>query len=345
MQWIKRSLGLIVVVALMGAWSTAGAQTTKEEYETKIAQLQAKVQELVDTMKQASEQRNTDRYNEAKAEYDKLNEQITVLKEEFAAKNNTDASGKKAYNDGRRAYQTRQYEQALQFFDQSIGILPDFAKAYTMKGLVLRQLRRNEEAEATLKKAIELDDSDYLPYSYLGGLYNGLDRFNEAIAQYRLALTKDSTQFAIHYQIGQTYDKMKDYAKAAAAFQKAVDVNPQYQNGYVALGKAYTDLGDYNKAIGNLTTATTLDSRDGLAWYRLTDALIKVNKNQETIDAGNKALQFGRANIKAPVHVNMGLAYENLGDKSNALAHYTEAAKDRRFAQWANWAIEKLKKN
>lgn len=347
MQWIKRSVGLIVIVTLLGAFATAGAQTTKAEYEAKIAQLQAKIQELVDKMQQASEQRNTADYEASKVEYEKIKEQVTILKEEFASKNNTEAQGKKAYNDGRRAFQTRQYDQAISSFDKAIGLLPDFAKAYTMKGLALRYSHRYDEAEIALKKAIEIDASDYMPYSYLGGLYKSMDRADDAISQYRIALSKDSSRHDLYYHIGQTYvSKKKDYTNAIMAFEKAIEINPQYVKGYVALGDAYTNSGNLKKAVNALTTATTLDGRNGMGWYRLTDALIKSNKYQQTIDAGNKALQnAGRQRkIKAPVHVNMGQAYESLGDKANALKHYQEAAKDRRYAQWANWAIDKLKK-
>ncbi|MCK5148766.1 tetratricopeptide repeat protein [bacterium] len=346
MYWVKRFVGLMVLVSLFTVFAIAGAQTTKVEYESKIAQLTSRLQELVDKMTQASEQRNNDAYETAKTEYETVKLEVTKLKEEYAAKGSKDAQGKKYYNDGRRAFQTRQFERAISLFDQSIGLLPDFAKAYVLKGYALRRMRKYPEAEVSLIKAIELDPSDYLPHSYLGGVYKAISRNDDAIAQYKLGLKKDSTQYTLHYQIARIHAGEKDWKKATVAFEQAVEINPQYSNGLIGLGHAYTEQSKFNKAIDRLRTATTLDAKNGMAWYRFSDALIKSGKYQETITAGKNALQnIGRnRNIKAPVNINIGQAYENLGDKANALKYYTDAKKDRRYTQWANWAIEKLKK-
>lgn len=54
------------------------------------------------------------------------------------------------------------YEEPLEYYDIAIGLDPEFAFAYYEKGFSLMNLKRYDEAEECLQKAIEINP-DYEP--------------------------------------------------------------------------------------------------------------------------------------------------------------------------------------
>lgn len=82
------------------------------------------------------------------------------------------------FNQGRQYLQQGQMENALRAFDGAVGAAPDFVPAHTLRGIVLMNLRRFDEAEAALNRSISLKPG---PQSYAAraNLYFFLGRMKQ----------------------------------------------------------------------------------------------------------------------------------------------------------------------
>jgi TolB-like protein len=83
----------------------------------------------------------------------------------------------------------RDFNGALAAFDEAQKRLPNSALVYQYRGFILRRLGRWQEAEASFKKAIELDPLDVQLLTAVGNeFYVYLRRFDEAVASIDRAL-------------------------------------------------------------------------------------------------------------------------------------------------------------
>ena len=66
--------------------------------------------------------------------------------------------------EGGRFLQLKQYSEALAAYEKAIRLYPNFAEAYSSKGVALSGLKRYEEALAACEQAIRLDPENAIAY-------------------------------------------------------------------------------------------------------------------------------------------------------------------------------------
>lgn len=98
-------------------------------------------------------------------------------------------------------------------------------------------LNRNEEAEASLKKAIALNPTNAGLYNELGRLYMKLKRLDEARTQFETAANLSPEEAPIFwYNMGVTYYNAGDLKAAIEPFEKAVELDPGHAQAHYYLG-------------------------------------------------------------------------------------------------------------
>ena len=75
---------------------------------------------------------------------------------------------------------------------------------------------------------------------------------DEAVAELKKAVQLDNTYWLPHKLLGKIYFRQKKYGAAAVQFEQAVKLNPSYQAAYYNSAYAYRKAGDYAKAIENM---------------------------------------------------------------------------------------------
>ncbi|HDQ45606.1 MAG TPA: tetratricopeptide repeat protein [bacterium] len=342
---VKKILKSIIILHMLFFCGILMAQPDIEALQKQISELQRTQKELRDQMEvegigKVQYDILLEEWNQNKEKLDGLISQAAAIQAEGDKENQV----KHEINQGIRSLRMRQHEEAISHFDKAIEMDPNAAKAYSGKALALKNLRRYAEAEEAYKKAIELDTADASTNLNLGTLYGDQNKYDLALAQYRVALEKDPTVAKIHYQIGSVYNAQKDYSRAAEAFRKATEVDPNYALAYNALGAALIELHKYTDAIDALQKAVMLDPRFGHAYYRLAKAFNATGRYSDAIRNAEQAIEH-RRELHGPAQIEIGEAHEKLGDKAKAMTAYTEAAKDRRYKNYADYKIEQLKKN
>lgn len=97
-------------------------------------------------------------------------------------------------DEGTRAYESQQFDAALEKFDAAAKERPQDARVQYDRGLALHKLGRNEEARAALHRALELDTQGELAskiHYNLGTIAASENQREQALREYRAALKKD----------------------------------------------------------------------------------------------------------------------------------------------------------
>ncbi|MDX2133753.1 MAG: tetratricopeptide repeat protein [Saprospiraceae bacterium] len=129
----------------------------------------------------------------------------------------------------------------------------------------LKELGRNEEAEAAFFKALELDSAAAPIWANLGYLYIETGRFDEAEQVLGEAIALDSTYFAGWYNLAMAYMYTRRYAEAEKPFKKAISIDSTYATAWGNLGAAFNMTGRFAEAEPYLLKSIALDSTNIVA--------------------------------------------------------------------------------
>lgn len=85
------------------------------------------------------------------------------------------------YNLGNRYMVREWWEKAVEKYNDAINIYPYDPDVYINLGTALRKMQDNAGAEKAFRKALELNDKDWITWSNLGNMIMMQDRFQEAL--------------------------------------------------------------------------------------------------------------------------------------------------------------------
>lgn len=108
----------------------------------------------------------------------------------------------KTYVDGLKAARKGDSKHAVQLLRTTTETHPAFSPAYTNLGLQQLKMKKLDEAEASLKKSIELKPDSPVSYQHLGVLYRLKGEFGDAKDMYNKALELDSDYANAHLNLG-----------------------------------------------------------------------------------------------------------------------------------------------
>jgi tetratricopeptide (TPR) repeat protein/TolB-like protein len=149
----------------------------------------------------------------------------------------------------------KRYPDAERMLQKSISLDPTY-QAYTNLGYLYTQEQKYADAAGAMRKALQLNDKDYIEWGNLAAAYEGLkdkDNADKAWAQELTLLeetvqnnSRDATAQAI---LGLLYAKKKLREKAISRLQSALVLSPDDPNVLETVGQAYEDLGERKQAL------------------------------------------------------------------------------------------------
>ncbi|MBO6717328.1 MAG: TonB-dependent receptor [Rhizobiaceae bacterium] len=151
---------------------------------------------------------------------------------------------------------------ALEDLEKAVLIAPGSSSVWNALGLVLSERGAGREAEAALKKAIELDPEDPVSHANLAILYLEQDRLGEARAEVDKAIAADPTFSVALVARGRYHLQTGEMDKALADLLAGTTANPAYSQGLLLLAAGYYESGDREPAAQSLRNADRLDPND-----------------------------------------------------------------------------------
>jgi len=163
-----------------------------------------------------------------------------------------------SFDAAQRLFAAARYNQAAVACDRAIGLKPDFAEAYLLRGKAHVAQYDLESGIPDFSKAVELRPGE--PQALLERAHAYIDEKNytAAVADLNAALSKDP-KLARGYNLrGMALRALGQPEKAVADFARAAELEPNSDNFYQR-GATYQMLGDNKNAILDFTEAIAYD--------------------------------------------------------------------------------------
>lgn len=184
-------------------------------------------------------------------------------------------------------------DKSLTLYNRYIELNPSDAGAYNNLGILLRNLKHYEEAEASYRKAIVLKSSLVQAYSNLGILLADLKRHTEAEASYQKAIEINPSYAYAYHNLGILLKDQKRHSEAEAAYRKAIELNPSYTDALYNLAVLlYEDLKKYDEAESLLRKFIEIDPLDDMGHMYLGNLLDDLKRFDEAENAYRKAIEI-----------------------------------------------------
>jgi tetratricopeptide (TPR) repeat protein len=335
---VSRGL-LIVAVFLFAAGSVLAAnQDLQKQKQQKLKEIQRIDRDL--------QSATPEEYKDLMAAREKVVAEIKEIDQKLMA--DADAmkkinAVKKAFNEGLQAYKVGQNQAAATSCDKAIELDSTFYQAYYVKGLAMKKMRDFNGAIAAYQGAIRQNPGYVEAYDALGSIYRQTNQADKAISVYKNALENDPSSAKIYYGLGAVYQNNKrDYNKAVENFRKATQFDAEYDLAYYSLGVSLTELGKFNEAIMSLEQALAVtDKRNWAdANYRLSVAYNKLGNCSEALSHAETAMDQKKRHGGAAYEA--GKASVCLGNEQKALGYFELAKKDKIWKRSAEYEIDLL---
>jgi type IV pilus assembly protein PilF len=147
-------------------------------------------------------------------------------------------------------YQRAQLGVAMDEITQALQADPDYAPAYSVRGLVHMSLREDKEAEEDFKRSLRLDNTDSDTHNNYGWFLCQRGREKESIPQFMAALKNPmyTTPGLAYLNAGTCSRKLGNNKDAKEFLQQALVVQPGLTQAMFALADLYYAEGDYFSA-------------------------------------------------------------------------------------------------
>ncbi|MCP3969290.1 MAG: tetratricopeptide repeat protein, partial [Rhodobacteraceae bacterium] len=223
--------------------------------------------------------------------------------------------------------QSGDLDGAIEHFREAVETAPNYAIAQSNLGGALVLKDRFAEAVRHLKKAIELNGQLIDAHTNLAVAYMQTRRFDEAVEILFKALSIDPQSVGAHIQLAAALYRRERYESAEYHAQRAIELAPEAAEAYLHLANSQASSGRMEEATENLLKIATNHPVGIMALSRL------IHLRKTTPDAPEmKILAVYLRHIdkllperKATLHFAAGKAYDDLGDCSDAFAHFRKA--------------------
>ena len=207
----------------------------------------------------------------------------------------------------------------------AIELEPRDPQAQNNLGVLLKDLKRYDDAEKCFKEAIRLKPDYIDPHFNLGILLAQCDRDLEAINSYNETLKFNPRHISAYNNLGVIFKKLGRFAEAEGCYRKAIQLDQNYSESYNNLGILLKDLGrdfEAEKCYRDVIRIKP-DSIEGL--NNLGNILRANNQLIEAIKIYQEAVKHKPDFYGS--HYNLGNAFQSLGRYADAAASYKEAVR------------------
>lgn len=119
------------------------------------------------------------------------------------------------------------YDAAIKSYDEAIALKPDYALAFSNKGVALQMAGCTEVAISCFERSITLNPSGFEAFYNLGNLYKDTGRFAAAIASYGEAIVRNKACIDAYLNRSAVFLELKQLDAAIESFDQAIAVDPQ----------------------------------------------------------------------------------------------------------------------
>jgi protein O-GlcNAc transferase len=222
-------------------------------------------------------------------------------------------------------YENGKWLDAITCYDTAIRQKPDYAEAYSQRGLSLSKLNRFEEALASYNKSIQLQSDHANPYFYRGNTLQQLNRIDEALDSYNTAIKLGLENADVFFNLGNAQAKLARLDVALASHDRAITIDADFPEAWCARGDVLQDLGRYNDALASYNQAINLNSDFWVAYANRGLTLQALGRLDEALLSHDHAITINPQSAQA--FYNRGVVLQALKRFEDAVSSYDQTIK------------------
>jgi tetratricopeptide (TPR) repeat protein len=250
------------------------------------------------------------------------------------------------YQQGNTLYELKNYDRALQSYEQALKIRPEYDDAWRGKGDVLQALGENKDAIASYEKAIQIEPKNWQAWTGRAQVLDKLGKSQEAIETFQGAIQINDKAEDAWQGLATIQMRLKQYPEAINSFDRLLKIQSDNWFAWYQKGWALQNLRDYQEANNAYDRAVKIKPDLSSAWYQKGNILMNLQEYREAIPAYEKAVQF-QPNLYQAWY-SLGIAFSKSGRIEDALNAYSQATEVRsNYAEaWyqKGWILHQLKR-
>ncbi len=218
---------------------------------------------------------------------------------------------------GMIAHEQRNFEVAVERYQQFLEQMPDHAQTHIKLGVVLEELGRTEPAIEHYKKSITITADNAAVHSHLGDAYRKLQRWEEAIEAYQQVLAIQAEDVVTVIKLGNVFYAAQRWPESIPLYEQALALQPDNAKVHRHFGAALQKMGQTKKAIDCFEQALRLSPDFVRARNDLALVLRQLGRAREALVQFEHVMDLKPDDVGA--HINLALTLRQLGQTQLAL--------------------------
>gem|GEM_PF-2039548 len=237
------------------------------------------------------------------------------------AQDTFNGKARKLKSEGDELSKAGKYREAIEKYEEAIGIEPDYWNAHNNMGNAFLELGENYEAIKKYEDTIRLKPDSFIPYNNMGNAYTALKKYENALVSYETAARIKPDLSAIRNNMGNCYIELKRFEEAVGSLKEALRLDKNNYDAMYNLGISYYALERYSDAITAYKKAIKLNPNDGDAYLNMGDSYDRVEEGVLAIKYTKKAKKIfaSKSQMKkvSKAGKNLRRFYNKYGDNTN----------------------------
>ncbi|MET0649916.1 MAG: tetratricopeptide repeat protein [Pyrinomonadaceae bacterium] len=244
----------------------------------------------------------------------------------------TAADPVKLFDRGQEAHAKKDYERAVELYEEALHIKPDFAEAEFQKAAALVALKRLPEAEKSYRRSMELRRTWAFPPAALGlMLVRTPGREKEAEPLLRRALELDAKNLTATVALAEMRVRAGDAAESVTLWRRATVLKADDASLWVALARAELGAKDAVGALRSFGRALEVEPSNVEARLGRADLLISSGEKERALEDVRALEALSKSDWKLAVAV--ANRYGLVGRKDEARRVYETLPEEARQSE------------
>ncbi len=206
--------------------------------------------------------------------------------------------------------------QAKAYAERALSLDAQLAEAHATLGTVNRQMWLWEEAEREYKRAIEIKPNYPTTYHWYSLLLKEVGRNDEAAATIKKARELDPLSSVIGVNVAELYQLQNNHEASIETCLSILELDPNYPGAHEDLGISYVIVGRHAEAIAAVERAVELSKRAGVTLGSMGYVYAVAGKRAEALKV-IKELE-GKYARREAIGQDIAAVYAGLGEKDKA---------------------------
>jgi len=189
------------------------------------------------------------------------------------------------------------WKNSATLFQHALLVTKNNYLAHNSMGIALFAEGRYEEALDNYNKSINIRPDYIRPYHNRGALYVSIGQYKKAMADYDRAIFLSPNTAEIYNNRGILYSVLRRHRRAIMDYTEAIRLKPYYFEAFNNRGYAYFEIGQYQRAIMDYNKAISIKPEIGLFYVNRASTYFKQGNNEMACLDLKKGCELGNCRL------------------------------------------------